>query len=95
MARETNDPDEWTGTRTVIPTVACGFCSTKDHNLCPHEIPWFDKLWICGCDCNKSWKPKDVVVKESNKSKWNKPIVKAVSQSVSEEASLGAISPLS
>jgi hypothetical protein len=78
MARETNNPDEWTGVRTPVPAVPCGFCSTKDHNLCPHEIPWFDKLWI--------W--------ESNKSKWDKPVVKAVSQSVSEEASLGVISPL-
>jgi hypothetical protein len=95
MAKDTNDPDDWTGTRTVIPFDLCGFCSTKDHKLCPGEIPWFDKLWICGCTCNKSWKPKDVIVKESNKSKWNKPIVKAVSQSVSEEASLGVISPLS
>jgi hypothetical protein len=49
MARETNNPDEWTGVRTAIPSGPCGFCSTKDHGLCPNEIPWFDKLWICGC----------------------------------------------
>jgi len=94
MAKDVNDPDEWTGTRTVLPYKQCGFCSTDDHHLCPHEIPWFDKLWICGCDCNKSWKPKDVVVKESIKSKMEKANVKAVSQSVSEDVGLGVISPL-
>jgi hypothetical protein len=25
-------------------------------------MAWFDKLWLCGCDCNAEWKPVAVIV---------------------------------
>ena len=31
-----------------------------DHDNCTHEHAWFDKLWLCGCECNKDWVPQDV-----------------------------------
>lgn len=52
--------------------ISCGFCSTPSkydeqgngiHN-CVHELPWFDKLWICSCECNSEWKPVAVVVEK-------------------------------
>jgi hypothetical protein len=27
---------------------------------CQHEMPWFEKLWICGCKCNDDWVPQQV-----------------------------------
>jgi hypothetical protein len=45
----------------------CGFCNDTFHDKCPHEIAWFDKLWICGCSCNAGWEAKDVVVARKTK----------------------------
>lgn len=52
----------------------CGFCSAPttlgdgvlpegQHN-CVHELPFFDKLWLCSCECNSEWKPVAVVVEK-------------------------------
>lgn len=38
----------------------CGFCNAGDCDKCCHEIPYFEKLWICPCQCNKNWKPTDL-----------------------------------
>lgn len=55
------DPASYKGPREIIHMKGkCGFCSTEDHDKCAHEIPWFEKLWICSCDCNKNWVPVDV-----------------------------------
>ena len=60
--------EEWTGTRQVIPLEGkCAYCLETLHNKCPHEIAWYDKLWICGCDCNKNWKPVNVTVAKKTK----------------------------
>jgi hypothetical protein len=32
-----------------------------------HELPYYEKLWICGCDCNKGWKPKDLGTESKTK----------------------------
>jgi hypothetical protein len=29
-----------------------------------HELAWFEKLWLCGCECNKDWKPVAVIVEK-------------------------------
>ena len=75
MARKSvDDPTGWYGTRTVSYVAPCGFCSTPTtlgdtalpdgkHN-CNHEIAWFEKLWVCSCECNKDWKPYAVVVEK-------------------------------
>jgi hypothetical protein len=60
--------EEWTGTRQVIPLEgSCGFCRDTFHEKCCHEIGWYDKLWICGCSCNKAWKPVKVTVVKKTK----------------------------
>ena len=62
------DPNAWFGTREVVYLERpCGFCQDSFHNNCAHEIGWFDKLWICGCTCNKSWKPMEVTVAKKTK----------------------------
>ena len=59
---------EWFGTREVVYREnPCGFCREADHKRCAHEIAWFDKLLICGCSCNKTWKPQDVTVAKKTK----------------------------
>lgn len=72
MARKSaDDPSSWSGTRTVAwMSVDCGFCttpSTKNNEAeaaheCVREIAYFDKLWLCSCECNADWKPVAVVV---------------------------------
>ena len=60
--------EEWTGTRQVIPLQGkCAYCLETLHSKCPHEIAWYDKLWICGCDCNKNWKPVNVTAVKKTK----------------------------
>ena len=60
--------EEWTGTRQVIPLQSkCAYCLEASHAKCPHEIAWYDKLWICGCDCNKKWKPVNVIAIKKTK----------------------------
>jgi len=75
MARKSgDDPSGWYGTRTVSYIGKCGFCNSPttlgdtvlpegQHN-CIHELPYFDKLWICSCECNSEWKPYAVVVEK-------------------------------
>ena len=54
-------PQDYKGPRTPIQLEKpCGFCNAGDHNMCVHELPYYEKLWICGCECNKGWKPKDL-----------------------------------
>ena len=60
--------EDWYGSREVIQlSNPCGFCRDTFHEKCPHEIGWYDKLWICGCTCNKSWKPVNVTVAKKTK----------------------------
>lgn len=76
MARKSpDDPSSWYGTRTVSwSSTPCGYCASPttlgdtvlpegQHN-CIHELPWFDKLWLCGCECNAKWKPVAVIVEK-------------------------------
>ena len=52
-----DDPSNYKGPRNPILTKQCGFCSTSDHNKCAQEIAFFEKLWVCGCECNvATWK---------------------------------------
>ena len=60
-------PDEWYGTRNVTRENKCGFCRDTFHENCAHEIPWFEKLWVCACECNASWVPKNVTVLRKSK----------------------------
>lgn len=58
-----DSPLDWYGVRTVIPMERkCGFCADKRCAGCPHEIAWYEKLWICGCECNLNYVPQKVVV---------------------------------
>ena len=60
-------PDEWYGTRNVTRENKCGFCRDTFHENCYHEIAWFEKLWVCACECNASWVPKNVTVLRKTK----------------------------
>jgi hypothetical protein len=31
---------------------------------CRGEVAWYDKLWLCGCECNADWKPVAVVIEK-------------------------------
>ena len=35
--------------------------------MCKHELPYYEKLWICGCECNKGWKPVDLGTETTGK----------------------------
>ena len=60
--------EDWSGTREVIQLErSCGFCRDTFHEKCPHEIGWYDKLWICGCECNKTWKPVKISIAKKSK----------------------------
>ena len=67
-----DSPDRWTGTRTVSLNLACcGYCidamvheTESYHERCRREVAWYDKLWVCGCDCNKDWIPQAVVLEK-------------------------------
>lgn len=70
MARSSSSesPEQWFGTRTVIRLeTTCGWCQTKDCANCNHELGYYEKLWICGCECNKDWQPVAVVVERKEK----------------------------
>ena len=62
-----NNPQDYTGPRQVIKTknTLCGWCNSNSHESCRHELPYYDKLWICSCDCNKDWVPQDLNNQES------------------------------
>jgi hypothetical protein len=72
--RSADDPSSWYGTRTVSYMAQCGFCAApttlgdtalpEGQHACLHELPYFDKLWICSCECNSEWKPYAVVVEK-------------------------------
>jgi hypothetical protein len=61
-------PQDYKGPRTPIQLEnPCGFCNAGDHHMCMHELPYYEKLWICGCECNKGWKPIDLGGETSKK----------------------------
>jgi hypothetical protein len=61
MAKMEEKPQDYRGPREPIVTKhPCGFCNAGDHPLCRHELPYYEKLWICPCDCNKGWVPQDL-----------------------------------
>jgi len=67
MAKD-EKPQDYKGVRTPIQLEnPCGFCNASDHHMCPHELPYYEKLWICGCECNKGWKPIDLGGESSKK----------------------------
>jgi len=71
-------PQDYKGPRTPIQLEnPCGFCNASDHHMCMHELPYYEKLWICGCECNKGWKPIDLGG-ESSKRKRVKDEVRTV-----------------
>jgi hypothetical protein len=40
----------------------CGWCMTGDHEHCNIETtPWHGKVWVCGCECDKSKVKKPTV----------------------------------
>lgn len=67
-----DSPDRWTGTRTVsLNLTCCGPCmdamvheTESYHEKCRHEVGWYDKLWVCGCECNAGWIPQAVVLEK-------------------------------
>lgn len=47
----------------ILSKVNCGFCMTGHHTNCTiRTSPWYGKIWICPCECDKSLveKPKPV-----------------------------------
>lgn len=68
IAASGGDPNDWHGTRVPVALEErCGFCLGGDCELCPHEIAWFDKLWLCPCECNAKWVPQKVTVEKKTK----------------------------
>lgn len=60
--RTPETPSEYRGARTpIVMSAPCGWCNSGDHVGCKHELPYYEKLWICGCSCNKDWKPVAVL----------------------------------
>lgn len=59
MAKASSQPDRSSNTpiTSVVRMQPCGWCNTGDHEHCKHEIRYYEKLWICGCECNKNWIP--------------------------------------
>lgn len=63
MARaKTDNPQDYKGPRTPIrgKGTLCGWCNADDHDNCKHELPFYEKLWICSCKCNDNWVPQDL-----------------------------------
>ena len=98
MARSTNNdsPQNWFGTRTVIPMEGkCGWCTTNDCDNCHHELAYYEKLWICGCKCNSNWVPQQVVAEREEiqievKSKTKRAPRTSVANTSGETSTLGA-----
>lgn len=82
-----DSPSSWTGTRTVIQlSEPCGWCSTAHCDGCNHEIGYYEKLWICGCECNKSWVPQAVIVeRKGNNETTTRPSPTPVEEEQEEE----------
>lgn len=55
-----NDPASYKGGRYVSRGTICGWCIDGFHESCKHEHSFFDKLYVCRCDCNKDWVPQDL-----------------------------------
>ena len=61
MARPEEKPQDYKGPReAIVMKNPCGFCNAGDHKICRYELPYYEKLWICPCECNKSWVPQDL-----------------------------------
>ena len=59
--KDSDNPLLYKGPRTlVVMSRICGFCNARDCDKCCHEIPYFEKLWVCPCECNKGWVPQDL-----------------------------------
>ena len=43
----------------------CGFCMTRHHENCKPKITYYDKVWICECECREE--PNEIT-EESNSS---------------------------
>lgn len=48
------------GREVIIMNCKCGWCLTNECKNCKHEVAYYEKLWICPCECNKDWVPQDV-----------------------------------
>jgi len=70
----------WTGERIVIPYESCGYCATGHHGGCRGEIGYFEKLWVCGCECNADWVPIAVIVNNETKENNEKRLEKALQE---------------
>jgi hypothetical protein len=69
-----DSPENWAGTRTPVLTTLCGWCmdalimeQESYHRGCNHETGYYDKLWVCACDCNAEWVPQAVTVERGGK----------------------------
>lgn len=93
MAKE-EKPEDYKGPRTPIQMKnPCGFCNASDHHMCKHELPYYEKLWICGCDCNKGWKPIDLGGEDKKKRRTKNEV--RTMQLPDESRSDASISPTS
>lgn len=69
VTRRKDQPQDYTGGREVIwIKTPCGWCLDKICQSCKHEVAYYEKLWICGCECNKDWVPQDVGAYEIKRS---------------------------
>lgn len=68
----------WSGERVVIPYESCGYCSTSQHSGCRGEIGYYEKLWVCGCECNADWVPIAVIVNNETKDENEKRMAEAI-----------------
>lgn len=69
-----DSPENWGGTRVPMLSTLCGWCQDalileqeSYHRGCRHETGYYDKLWVCGCDCNADWVPQAVTVERGGK----------------------------
>jgi len=36
----------------------CGWCQSEDCKNCKRQINYYDKIYLCGCDCAKDYWPE-------------------------------------
>ena len=82
MAKISNNSSgaNWSGERTVLPYQSCGYCGTGHHADCRGELGYYDRLWVCGCECNADWVPIAVIVNNETKEDNEKRLEKALQE---------------
>lgn len=78
----------------VISKVNCGFCMTGNHtSCCIKTSPFWSKIWVCPCECDKSL----VVKPKPNKdwfSKYREPFNKVTSEGKKKKAATNISAPV-